>query len=319
VNGKNTNYTCVTGGTYKFNPDGTVGTVNPYSTGDTADGGGFHTGGDTYDGGSFTDTQNVDFSTECFSTDVAVDATEVQGVKVTYAVKDSSGTHVKVATEGDQNGFKIQITDNDFIASDAQAVTVCNTLKNAVIGMKFYRAEASHLSDPCIEAGDIGMIRNFRGNYYPIIISRTKFGISVSQNTASNAETDSRNTSYRDMPAININTNIPDINIPTDLIVITAPDGEDWAIHIDDLGNISTVKVPKRIYYYVNPKLDYFPGDLIDVSEAVVHAVYNDGTEIDVTSQCTYDPPAGFEIPDISGTFEIVATWTFTPGQAVGS
>ena len=121
------------------------------------------------------------------------------------------------------------------------------------------------------------------------------------------------------MPAISINTDIPDINIPTDLIVITDPSGDDWAIYVDTNGNISTVKVPKRIYYYVEPKLDYFPGDTVDVSEAVVHAVYNDGTEIDVTSQCTYDPPQGFEIPEISGTFLIVATWIFTPGQAVGS
>ena len=292
--------------------------TTPYHSGDTADGGGFHTGGDTYDGGSFTEYTDVDFITECFSTDVAVDATLVEGVKVTYAVEDTSGTHVRTATEGNQNGFKVLITDNDFIASDEQAVLVCQTIKDNVIGMRFYRADASHLSDPCIEAGDVGMMRNFRGNYFPIIISRTKFGISVSQNTASNAETDSRNTSYRDMPAINVNTNVPDINIPTDLIVITAPDGEDWAIHIDDLGNISTTKVPKRIYFNVNPKLDYFPGDLLDVSDAVVHAVYNDGTEIDVTADCTFDPPAGFEIPDITGTFEIVATWTFTPGQAVG-
>lgn len=319
VNGRNTNYTCVTGGTYKFNPDATVGTVEPYQSGDSADGGGFHTGGDTYDGGSFTEYSDVDFINECFSTDVAVDATIVEGVKVTYAVEDTSGTHVRTATEGNQDGFKVLITDNDFIASDAQAVLVCQTIKDNVIGMRFYRADASHLSDPCIEAGDVGMIRNFRGNYYPIIISRTKFGISVSQNTSSNAETDSRNTSYRDMPVISIDTNIPDINIPTDLIVITDPSGDDWAIYVDTNGNISTVKVPKRIYYYVEPKLDYFPGDTVDVSEAVVHAVYNDGTEIDVTSQCTYDPPQGFEIPDISGTFLIVATWIFTPGQAVGS
>lgn len=318
VASKSTNYTAATGGVYKFNPDGATGTVTPYQSGDSADGGSFHSGGDTFDGGSFTDFTDVDFINECFSTDVAVDATVVEGVKITYAVEDSSGTHVRTATEGNQDGFKVLITDNDFIASDQQAILVCQTIKNALIGMRFYRADASHLSDPCIEAGDVGMIRNFRGNYFPIIISRTKFGISVSQNTSSNAETDSRNTSYRDMPAISVDTNIPDINIPTDLIVITDPNGDDWAIYVDTSGNISTVKVPKYIYYYVEPKLDYFPGDLIDVSEAVVHAVYNDGTEIDVTSACTFDPPAGFEIPDISGTFQIVATWIFTPGQSVG-
>ncbi len=297
---------------------GEFDTHTPYATGDHADGGSFHSGGDTYDGGSFTDRTFYHNITECFSSDVAVDETIVTGVKVTYAVKDDEGTHVRTATDGDLNGFKILITDNDFIASDAQAVLVCQTIQSAVVGMKFYRADVSHLSDPCIEAGDIALVRNFRGNYYPIIISRTKFGISVAQNTSSNAETDSRNTSYRDMSAISISTDFPAVNIPTDLIVVTAPNGEDWAVYVDDNGNLSTSRVPKRIYYYVNPKLSYFSGDTVDVSEAVVHAVYNDGTEIDVTSACTFDPPQGFQIPDVlTGTFPIVATWVFTPGGQV--
>jgi len=312
VGGVTTNYTPVAGKTYAFAPDGSEIIVQPYESGDTADGGGFMTGGDTYDGGTFTENKNIHYITECFATDVAVDETTVTGVKLTYQIKkDDGNTETKTITSGTMD-FKVTVTDNDFIRTDEQATLVCATVADTIIGMKFYRADITHLSDPCIEAGDIAMVRNFRGNFYPILISRTKFGISVSQVTNSNAETDSKNTSYRDMPNININTDIPVIDIPTDLLVITDPNGEDWAIYIDPTGVISTVKVPKRIYYYANPVTEYFPGDTVDVSTAVVHAVYNDGTEIDVTAECTFSPAQGVTVPE--GDFTITATWVFTPG-----
>ena len=265
------------------------------------------------DSSTVQDYAGVHKLSDCFSTDVGIHETEVTGVNVTYQVKQKDGsTKVHTASVGDINTFKVEVTDNDFIASDEQANTVAETVADHVVGMKFFRSDATHLSDPCIEAGDLSIVRNFRGNYYPALVSRTRFGISTSQTTNSNAETDSKNTSYRDMPSININTDFPTIEIPTDLLVITDPNGDDWAIFVDPTGTISTVKVPKRIYYNQNPVTEYFPGDTVDVSTAVVHAVYNDGTEIDVTSECTFEPAQGDAVPE--GDFTITATWVFTPG-----
>jgi len=313
-----TTYTATTGGTYTFDPTGKELVNNPYEDGDTLDGGGFMTGGDVADGGSFIDIRPVNYITQCFATDVAVDETEVTGVKLTYQIKTEDSTETKTITFGTMD-FKVEVTDNDFIASDAQASTVCATIANSVVGMKFYRSDVTHLSDPCIEAGDIALVRNFRGNLYPAIVSRTKFGVSVSQVTDSNAETDSKNTSYRDLPSISINTDIDIPEIPTDLIVVTAPEGEDWAIYIDDNGDLHTQRVPKRIYYYVEPQLEYFPSETVDVSQAVVHAVYNDLTEEDVTSECTFSPAQGATIPEGVTSFSITATWVFTPGVTNGS
>ena len=313
-----TTYTATEGQIYAFSPTGSELTVTPYEDGDTLDGGSFMSGGDTADGGTFIDIRPVHYITQCFATDVAVDETTVTGVKVTYQVKTEDSTETKNITSGTMD-FKIELTDNDFISTDAQASTVCATVANSVVGMQFYRSDVSHLSDPCIEAGDIALVRNFRGNLFPTVVSRTKFGVSVSQVTCSNAETYSKNSSYRDIPSININTDIDIPEIPTDLIVITDPDGEDWAIYIDDLGNLHTTKVPKRIYFYVEPQTEYFVGETVNVSDAVVHAVYNDLTEIDVTSECTFSPANGDSIPEGVTSFMITATWVFTPGVQNGS
>lgn len=311
------NYSVDEGRTINFDSTGLIATV-AYESGDTADGGSFMSGGDTYDGGTFIGSKNIDYITQCFTTDVAVDATEIAGVQVIYSVTEENETKVRTISDGDMTSYKVTITDNDFISTDAQAMLVCSTVVSHTVGMKFYRAASSHLSDPCIEAGDLGLIRNFRGNYFPIIISRTKFGVSVAQTTNSNAETESKNTSYRDSMSFNFDTSGLNVTFPTDLLVITGFDGEDYAIYIDiDTGNLITQKVPKRIYYFVEPKLEYFPGETVDVSEAVVHAVYNDLTEIDVTSQCTFSPAQGATIEGGVTAFTIVATWVFTPGQVL--
>lgn len=248
----------------------------------------------------------VDYLLDNFSSDVAVTPTSIRCIQITYSTTDSEGnTDVKTQTYGDSSAYKVMVTDNDFITTDAQASTALNTLSSSLYNMVFYRADITHISDPSIEAGDIAMVRNFRGKMYPIIVSRTKFGISTSQVTNSNSETELKNTLYR--PSLSFNTgdfNFPDINTP---LVIVDPNGEFYMITIDPNGDLITIKIPQYIYYYVEPRTMYFTGDTVDVSSAIVHAVYNDGTEVDVTSQCAFNPAQGSTVG--TNDFEIVASW----------
>jgi hypothetical protein len=200
------------------------------------------------------------------------------------------------------------VTNNDIIATDAQASAVLNTLSGPLYNMVFYRADITHISDPSIEAGDIAMVRNFRGKMYPILVSRTKFGLSTSQVTNSNSETELKNTMYR--PSLAFKTfdfNFPEINPG---IAIVGPDGEFYLIYIDLNGELKTMKLPIRIYYYVEPRTVYFEGETVDLTGTVVHAVYNDGSEVDVTSQCTFEPAQGTTVG--AQGFDIVATYTVT-------
>ena len=59
----------------------------------------------------------------------------------------------------------------------------------------------------------------------------------------------------------------------------------------------------------------YFAGDTVNVSDAIVHAVYSDGTEVDVTSQCTFNPAQGTVIGSSTTGFDIVATWVVAPAS----
>lgn len=251
----------------------------------------------------------VDYLLDNFSADVAVTPTSIRCVQLSYTVTDADGnTETKTETYGDTSGYKVSVANNDFITTDAQASTVVSAMSSALYYMIFYRADITHVSDPTIEAGDIAMVRNFRGKMYPIIVSRTKFGISTSQVTNSNSETELKNVLAR--PTLNFKTgdyNFPEINPG---IAIVGPDGEFYLIYIDPNGDLKTMKLPIRIYYYVEPRTVYFEGETVDLTGTVVHAVYNDGSEVDVTSQCTFEPAQGTTV----GTqgFNIVATYTVT-------
>ena len=256
----------------------------------------------------------VDYLLENFASDVAVTPTTIRCIQITYSTTDSEGnTEVKTQTYGDPSAYKVMVTDNDFITTDAQASTVLNTLSGSLYNMAFYRADITHISDPSIEAGDIAMVRNFRGKMYPILVSRTKFGISTSQVTNSNSETELKNTMYR--PSLSFKTgdfNFPEINPG---LAIVAPDGDLYLVYIDTDLQLKTVRLPLYIYYYVEPQTMYFAGDTIDVSDAIVHAVYSDDTEVDVTSQCTFEPAQGTVIGSSTTGFDIVATWVVAPAS----
>jgi hypothetical protein len=252
----------------------------------------------------------VDYLLDNFSADVAVTPTSIRCVQLSYTVTDADGnTETKTETYGDTSWYKVSVANNDFITTDAQASTVVSAMSSALYYMIFYRADITHVSDPTIEAGDIAMVRNFRGKMYPIIVSRTKFGISTSQVTNSNSETELKNVLAR--PTLNFKTgdyNFPEINPG---IAIVGPDGEFYLIYIDPNGDLKTMKLPIRIYYYVEPRTVYFEGETVDLTGTVVHAVYNDGSEVDVTSQCTFEPAQGTTVG--AQGFNIVATYTVTP------
>ena len=294
----------------------------PYASGDSADGGNFMSGGDSYDGGTFLGAADINYITECFSTDVAVEQTEVGRIKVYYSFDSEGTTKTESMSRGDDKKFTLFVQNNDFVKSKEQATTILNFLYNKIAGMKFFRADITHVSDPCIEAGDVGLARNFRGNFYPIIISRTKFAASTSQTTNSNAESDEQNISFRSNMSFNYTTGgglpgynpIDPLNAP-EVFMITGPDGDLYAIYFDpNIGNITTERIPIRIYYVIEPVTAYFEGDTIDVSGAVVHAVFSNGDEIDVTSQCTFSPAQGDPLPADQPFFQIVASWSYTPG-----
>lgn len=62
------------------------------------------------------------------------------------------------------------------------------------------------------------------------------------------------------------------------------------------------------IYFYSVP-MAFYEGEAIDLTGVEIHAVKSDGTEIDITSQCTFDPPEGWVIPVGLKEFPLMVTW----------
>ena len=78
-----------------------------------------------------------------------------------------------------------------------------------------------------------------------------------------------------------------------------------------------------HIYVSTPPtKTVYGSGDLLDLTGIVVKAVWGDGTEVDVTNQCVFNPAEGTIVTDGMTGVDISWTWsitgqTFTTRQAI--
>ena len=178
------------------------GTFEPWSAGDLYDGGTFNpwSTGDEYDGGDLHTDRNVHYITGLWSQNIAMDDVVITGV--TAYVKDDSenAAHDILQYSAGTNGYKIEISDNEFITK-TNAQEIVNWLGQQLIGLRFRKLDVSQLSDPSIDAGDIGIVIDRKQNIYRILITRVAFSVSGDQTIVCGATTPSRNnaTKYTSM------------------------------------------------------------------------------------------------------------------------
>lgn len=178
------------------------GTFNPWSAGDLYDGGTFNpwSAGDEYDGGDLHTDRNVHYITGLWSQNIAMDDVVITGV--TAYVKDDSENAAQdiLQYSTGTDGYKIEISDNDFITK-TNAQEIVNWLGQQLIGLRFRKLNVSQLSDPSIDAGDVGIVIDRKQNVYRILITRVAFSVSGDQTIVCGATTPSRNnaTKYTSM------------------------------------------------------------------------------------------------------------------------
>lgn len=178
------------------------GTFEPWSAGDLYDGGTFNpwSTGDEYDGGDLHTDRNVHYITGLWSQNIAMDDVVITGV--TAYVKDDSenATQDILQYSTGTNGYKIEISDNEFITK-TNAQEIVNWLGQQLIGLRFRKLDVSQLSDPSIDAGDVGIVIDRKQNVYRILITRVAFSVSGDQTIVCGATTPSRNnaTKYTSM------------------------------------------------------------------------------------------------------------------------
>ena len=168
-----------------------------FTDGDTADGGNFSFNELTnYDGGSFVSRATYHSITSTYSLSVSTDDVIVTGVSLEYEVDgEEAGTENQIITIG-TDGYMLSAKENPFVdASNAQ--TIANYMGDALIGIRFRKAEVSHPSDPSFEAGDVMTVIDRKGHQYACIVSRTDFKVGDKQDTVSAAATPSKNSATR--------------------------------------------------------------------------------------------------------------------------
>ena len=166
--------------------------TTPYSDGDSVDGGTFkYSDGDSADGGTFTEARNYHNIYTQKDLNVATDDVVITGVKVIVTSKEDETKDVNVLAG--KEGYVISITDNPFIPAD-KAQAVANYIFKKIGGMRFRPLDATLLSTPLIESGDVALVTDRKQNTYSCFISNRTFTVGSGTKISCDAENASRNS-----------------------------------------------------------------------------------------------------------------------------
>lgn len=166
--------------------------TTPYSDGDSVDGGTFkYSDGDSADGGTFTETRNYHNIYTQKDLNVATDDVVITGVKVTVTSKEDKAKDVN--TLAGKEGYVVSISDNPFIPAD-KAQAVANYIFKKIGGMRFRPLDATLLSNPLIESGDVALVTDRKQNTYSCFISNRTFTVGSGTKISCDAENASRNS-----------------------------------------------------------------------------------------------------------------------------
>lgn len=167
--------------------------TTPYSDGDTPNGGNFtdYSSGDSVDGGTFTEARSYHNIYTQKDLNVATDDVVITGVKVTVTSKEDKAKDVN-ALAG-KEGYVVSISDNPFISAD-KAQTVANYIFKKIGGMRFRPLDATLLSNPLIESGDVALVTDRKQNTYSCFISNRTFTVGSGTKISCDAENASRNS-----------------------------------------------------------------------------------------------------------------------------
>lgn len=167
--------------------------TTPYSDGDSVDGGNFtdYSSGDSVDGGTFTEARNYHNVYTQKDLNVATDDVVITGVKVIVTSKEDKAKDVNMLAG--KEGYVVSISDNPFIPAD-KAQTVANYIFKKIGGMRFRPLDATLLSNPLIESGDVALVTDRKQNTYSCFISNRTFTVGSGTKISCDAENASRNS-----------------------------------------------------------------------------------------------------------------------------
>ncbi|MCM1468034.1 MAG: tail fiber domain-containing protein [Alistipes sp.] len=137
-------------------------------SGDMADGGNFmdYSSGDSVDGGRFEELNKYHIISALKSKTNDTDDVVITGIRVI--------TEDEEFMEG-TDGYVLEIDGNELISNAGIAQSTVKRLGNKIIGSRFRKLSVTAQSDPSIEAGDIAVVVDRKGNAYHTIFTSVEF------------------------------------------------------------------------------------------------------------------------------------------------
>lgn len=157
-----------------------------YQDGDTADGGSFSpwNTGYAFDGGNFNTAAGFHQLAQVKGLTISTDDIHVTGVRVTY--QDDS---VLAGTEG----YVIELKDNPFTFEKLNQIATF--LLSKLSSLVFRPFSCNYVQDITIEAGDVAVVWDIKGNAYNTIITNVKFSTNSFMDISCNAKSPAKQKS----------------------------------------------------------------------------------------------------------------------------
>lgn len=117
----------------------------------------------------------------------------ITGVKVTEYLEDASADKQATSYQYGTDGYVIEIKDNKLIV-EGTGEAIATMIGKRIVGMKFRPFSTSMMNNPAIEAGDICVISDRKGNTYRSLITSSTFQVGNKQNVECGAKSAARNS-----------------------------------------------------------------------------------------------------------------------------
>lgn len=166
---------------------------DPYSSGDSADGGTFNpwNTGDEYDGGVYGDRKNVHLLYSFKNLMIDTDDVVVTGVQIEIE-KETNGKKEKESYISGKEGYMFAVENPLFKGIEK---TMVDYLGSRLVGLRLRKFSGDHVSDPTIEAYDLALIVDRKQNAYQTIITDVDFTVLGWTTISNSAENTIRNSS----------------------------------------------------------------------------------------------------------------------------
>ena len=118
----------------------------------------------------------------------------ITGIKVTEYIEDASAEKQATSYQYGADGYVIEIKDNKLIV-EGTGDAIATMIGKRIVGMRFRPFSTSMMNNPAIEAGDICLVTDRKGNTYRSLITSSIFQVGNKQNVECGAKSAARNSS----------------------------------------------------------------------------------------------------------------------------